>query len=162
MAAPLLLAACSSGNLTSHPGMIGRWIDSRPPAVTVVEGGPSGALLGPVTSDIPNAAVDQVVAPGLREWLTLAEKHALAVASERAAVAPTGAAVDWQARDGEGQATADGSAVAIRDVYRSLRGRICRDVRQSIRKSDEIHIDTVALCRETDPVGVGLWVASAE
>lgn len=152
----LSLAGC--GDLIPHPGLVGRMIDTRPPPGQVTEGGPSGALLGGPVPDVPDADVDKVVAAGLTQWLTAEERRSLAAASERAAVAPASAAIDWQAHDGGDAVTATGSALAVGEVYRSLRGRICRDVRQSFDKDGKTQAETVALCRD----GAALWITSAD
>lgn len=134
----------------------------RPPPVTVVEGGPSGQLIsGPFIADVPEGDVDRVVGSELHNWLTFEERQSLASASQRAAVAPTAAAIAWQSHDGGNEVTATGSAIALNDVYRSLGGAICRDVWQSVAKNGVSRSETVALCRETIASGIVLWVAAA-
>lgn len=119
-------------------------------------------LSGPYVPDVPDMAVDQVVAPGLKDWLTVEERRSLAMASQRAAIGVTGTPLPWQAQDGGGDVTATGSAVAVGDAFRSLRGKVCRDVRQSFDKGSEPHAQTVTLCRTSIETGVTLWIAAAE
>ncbi len=146
----------------NHPAPVGRLLDRPPPAVTVTAGGPSGALLaGPGLAEIPDKSVDLVVAPALKTWLTFAERKDLAVASEQAATGGTGVAVKWRSQDGAHALTADGSAVAVDDVFRSLRGHVCRDVRQNITKMGDSRFDTVTLCRTEIAAGLPLWTVEA-
>jgi len=145
-----------------HPGLIGRVLDVPPPAVPVSSGEPAGALLaGPGLSELPDASVDSVVAPGLKAWLTFAERKDLALASEEAAIGKTGRTVDWQSHDGSHALTAGGTATAVDDVYRSLRGDVCRDVRQNITKMGDSHFATVPLCRTEISAGVVVWAIGA-
>jgi len=130
--------------------------------VTVTGGEPSGPLLtGSGLAELPDASVDLVIAPHLREWLTFAERKNLAAASEEAAVSATGLPFGWQSEDGAHTLTASGSAVAVADVYRSLRGQICRDVRQNITKKGDAHFDIVTLCRTEVAAGVPAWTIEA-
>jgi hypothetical protein len=145
----------------NRPAFLGNQIDRPPPTVDVVSGGPTGVLLsGPYVPDVPDKAVDNVVAAGLKNWLTFAERQSLAMASERAAVATTGAPVAWTATDGTGTATAKGSAVAVTQPFRSLRGEICRDVRQAFDKDNLPHAQTVSLCRSEIATGERLWTVA--
>lgn len=144
------------------PGPLGKLIDRPAPQVAVTQGGPTGVLVGgPVVPDVPEAAVDRVVAEALRDWLTLAERRSLAAASETAAAAPAGAAIAWQAKDGSNARTAAGSAAPIGNVYRSKRGAICRNVSQRAEKNDALHAQTITLCREAQVEGVALWLIGA-
>lgn len=146
-----------------RPGELGRLIYPAAPAVPVVQGGPSGKLLsGPYAPDVPDGSVDRIVAPGLKQWLTFEERRSLAGAAERAAIAVTASPIDWQAKDGTDAVTASGNAVAIGAAYRSLRGEIRRDVRQSVAKNDTPHIDTVTLCRTADGPGIPIWIVAAD
>jgi hypothetical protein len=173
----LALAACSSIEATvgqplsetvdstvtalERPAPLGRAIDRSPPPVTVTQGGPSGPLLaGPGLPVLPDHAVDSVIAPDLKNWLTFEERKTLAAASETAAVGVTGVAVQWRAHDGAGAQTASGTAVAVDDVYRSLRGYVCRDIRQSFAKSGDSREETVALCRADIAAGVTIWAVN--
>jgi hypothetical protein len=147
-----------------HPGYLGRLIYSEPPPVTVIAGGASGKLLsGGGAPELPDAAVDDIVSPALKQWLTFEERRSLATASERAAIGATAEPIDWQARDGGDAVTAVGAAVAIGGAYRSERGPLCRDVRQSVLKNKAPHSEAVALCRAPDGAGIALWtVADAD
>lgn len=107
---------------------------------------------------MPDDLADAAVAPALREWLTPAERASLAAASQDAAVAITGTSVSWQGKDGRGEATARGTVMPTGDVYRSLRGPLCRDLRQSVRKGGEPHIEQVTLCRTDEGQGLYLWL----
>jgi hypothetical protein len=164
-ALPLVaLAGCTQlTDLTTmeHPGYIARAIYPAPPPVETVAGGRSGTLIGgPYALDVPDGAVDGVIGAGLKDWLTFEERRSLAAASEQAAIAVTGAPVPWQAQGGAHDGTASGSAVAIDDVYRSLRGRICRDVNQSVDKDGKSHAETVTLCRDVIASGVAVWMVA--
>ncbi len=142
-----------------QPGLLGRAIDLSPPPVTVVAGGPSGVLLsGPYVPDVPDMAVDDVIGSGLKDWLTFEERRSLAMASQRAAIGVTGTPLPWDSQDGSDSVTASGRAVAVGDAFRSLRGNICRAVRQSFDKKDVPHAQTVTLCRTPIKPGVMLWV----
>jgi len=145
----------------NRPAAAGSFIDRPPPGVEVVSDGPTDALLtGPYLATVPDRLVDGVVAPGLQEWLTFIERQSLAAASERAAVALTGAPVKWTSKDGSGAATAKGSAVAVSQVFRSLRGLICRDVRQTFDKDSVAHAQTVSLCRTEIASGERIWMVT--
>lgn len=158
--AALALVGCDT---VGRQGALGNLIDRPAPPVAVTAGGAGGALLGSaIASPVPGGAVDAVVAPDLRNWLTADERQALAGASEAAAIAATGQAVGWLSRDGSGATTAAGDATAIGNVYRSDRGRICRDVRQRFDKGESPHAATVTLCRETQSPAPVLWVIAAE
>lgn len=144
-----------------QPGLLGRIIDNPAPPVAVVAGGPSGVLLsGPYVPDVPDLAVDDVVGSGLKDWLTFEERRSLAMASQRAAIGVTGTPLPWDSQDGGDKVTASGSAVAVGDAFRSLRGPICRAVRQSFDKKGEPHAQTVTLCRVPIKSGVTLWVVA--
>jgi hypothetical protein len=145
-----------------RPAFLGNSIDRAPPTVDIVTGGPTGVLLtGPYVSDVPDKAVEGVVADGLRNWLSFPEKQSLAMASEKAAVAKTGDPVKWKSTDGAGAVTAAGSAVAVAQPFRSLRGEICRDVRQAFDKDNVPHAQTVSLCRTDIASGEKLWIVTA-
>jgi len=109
---------------------------------------------------VPDGAVDSVVGAGLRDWLTYDERRSLANASERAAVAETGASIAWQAQGGADDVTASGSAVATGDPYRSHHGHVCRDVKESADKNGKTHAQTVTLCRDVIASGVAVWVVA--
>lgn len=128
-----------------------------PPPVTVVRDGPAGELVaGAAAPLLPAAAVDDAVAGGLRSWLTVVERRSLAEASQKAAAEFTLQPVAWEAVDPSGVRTAAGTAVAVDNVYRAVRGSICRDIRQSLVKSNGTHEEQVTLCHRD--FGNGLWV----
>ena len=81
------------------------------------------------------------------------------MASERAAIGVTATPVPWHAgRRRRGHR--DGQRGRDRQPFRSLRGDICRDVRQSIDKNGEPHAQTVTLCRVAIKTGATLWVTA--
>ena len=134
-------------------------LERTPPPVTVGNGGPAGELLaGAVPSSVPDDAVDDIVAAALRPWLNPIERRQLAEASERAATAPTGTAVGWQAVDGRGAPTATGAAMPTNGVFRSIAGALCRDVRQVVEKGDKAHEQAIVLCRQYLNNDVALWL----
>jgi hypothetical protein len=170
LAAALALGGCDAMNRLAqinhldeldHPGALGRLIDQGSPPVTLAAGGPSGVLVtGPYVTDVPDLAVNRVIAAGLTDWLTFNERRNLAMASERAAAAATGASVAWESHDGTHALTVSGGAVAVGDVFRSHGGSICRDVRQSFAKGGTLHAQTVTLCRDQIATGVTLWLVA--
>jgi hypothetical protein len=164
LAQPFSVTVDSTAAALERPAPLGRAIDRLPPPVAVTQGGPSGSLLaGPGLPILPDHAVDSVIAPDLKNWLTFAERKILADASENAAVGETGIAIAWRAHDGADAPTASGTAVAVDDVYRSQTGYVCRDVRQSFAKAGDRRESTVALCRTNIAEGVTIWaVATAE
>jgi surface antigen len=107
---------------------------------------------------MPADLADAAVAPSLRAWLTPADRESLAAASQRAAVAVTGIIVPWQGVDGRGKATASGDVMPAGEVYRSLRGQLCRDLRQSVTKDGAPHPRQVTLCRTDEGNGLYLWL----
>jgi surface antigen len=122
-------------------------------------GGPSGLLLqGPAPVYVPDSLVDAVVGDALYVWLTPAERRSLAEASQDAAVAPTATAIPWHGVDGAGLPSVAGTVMPIRDAYRSARGHLCRDVRQSVDKREELQIQQLTLCREDQGAGLYVWV----
>lgn len=137
-------------------------LDRTPPPVTLVRGGPSGELLaGPVPAPVPAGSVDRVIGGALRPRLTASERWALATASQRAATARTGEMIAWRAD--EDQAPASGGVLAVADVFRSLHGALCRNVRQSLDQGDEPRQQQVTLCRENLGSDVFVWIlAQAE
>ncbi len=167
MPALLALAGCADIEATlarfdpDAPGPLGRAIDRPPPPVQVVQTGASGPLLGPAAAPVPEPAIDRIVAEPLRTWLTLEERRRLADASEHAAVVPTGTAIPWQALNGANVRTASGTAMPVGNVYRSRRGEICRDVRQTVVRTDAPPPQIVALCRDSQADTVPLWVIGA-
>lgn len=138
---------------------LGVMLDRPPPPVSVVRDGPNGELIaGAAPPLVPDAAVDQVVAEPLRPWLTALERRRLAEASQRAAAEFTLLPVAWAAVDPTGAQTAAGTATAIDNAYRAVRGQICRDLRQSLAKGVEAHQEQVTLCRRDFGNGLYVWV----
>lgn len=155
------LAGCGTMPNLNPQGPFGRILDRPPPPVVITRGGPTGVLINgpaPVVTDIAAPTVDQVVGDKLRLWLTPEERRALALASEHAVIATTDAAVAWRALDGAKATTAHGTVMPVDDVFRSLRGEICRDVRQRAEKDNEAHAETVTLCRQDVPGNGTLWL----
>ncbi|HEV2546236.1 MAG TPA: hypothetical protein VGU20_02775 [Stellaceae bacterium] len=159
------LAACSAdGSFELHraslaglpkPGLL---FDAPPPDVVVRRGGPSGELLaGPTVPALPDDAVDTSIGSGLRNWLTPVERRQLAEASQRAVLGITGTPIAWAAADPGGAQTAKGLALPVDDAQRSVRGRVCRDLWQSVDKAGETHQQQVTLCRRDYGNGLSVW-----
>jgi surface antigen len=137
------------------PGLL---FDRPPPDVVVVRGGPWGELLaGPTVPALPDDAVESSIGPGLRSWLTPIERRQLAEASQRAVLGITGTPIAWAAADPAGNETAKGMALPVDDAQRSVRGRVCRDLWQSVEKLGEGHQQQVTLCRHDYGNGVSVW-----
>jgi surface antigen len=154
----LLALAVASALAACKPGFLGEEIDRPPPLSEMRTGGPSGLLLqGPTPPYVPPAMADAVIGSELRQWLTPAERQSLAEASQGAAIAPTATEVPWRALDGAGAQSAAGTVMPVRDAYRSVHGRICRDVRQSVARGEEPKRQQVTLCREDQGSGLYVW-----
>ncbi len=139
-----------------QPGVV---LDRPPPPVRVVRDGINGELIAGVAPPlVPDAAVDQAVAEPLRPWLTAVERRRLAEASQRAAADFTLQPTAWEALDPTGAKTATGIATAVDDVYRAVRGQLCRELRQSLTKGEETHQEQVTLCRRDFGSGLYVWV----
>jgi hypothetical protein len=91
-------------------------------------------------------------------WLTPMERRLLASASQSAAVAVTGTPVSWQPLGGIDPPVAAGAAMPVSEIYRSVRGRLCRDLRQSVQKSDQPLEQQVTLCREDEGAHLFVWL----
>lgn len=126
----------------NQPGLLGTFIDRRPPAVTIRASGP---YPGPLSDTAPplltQAMAEAIVAAPLRAGLSAAALMDLARASVLAASLATGTSVAWKAAD------ANGTVTPARDVYLSRHGRACRDLRQALDKSGSPEIAAVTLCR---------------
>ena len=132
-----------------------------PPELFVASRGPSGELLaGPIAPSVPEELVDATIGDDLRLWLTPMERRLLAGVSQNAAVAVTGTPVSWQPLDGLDPPVAAGAAMPVGDAYRSVRGRICRDVRQSVERSDRPLEQQVTLCREDQGANLFVWLVA--
>jgi hypothetical protein len=71
----------------------------------------------------------------------------------RAAAAQTGTIVQWQTAD------ASGAAIPARDVYRSHRGFICRDIQQQAKTAaGPALVDLVTLCHSDLGDGRTYWL----
>ena len=148
-----------TGSLTRipKPGVL---FDKTPPAVAVVRDGPSGELLnGPAPPLLPDQMIDIAIAEPLRHWLNPLERRKLAEASQRAAAEFTLQPVAWEVLDDSGRKIAIGTAMPVDNAYRAVRGRICRDLRQSLIKREEAHQSQVTLCRQEYGNGLSAWVA---
>jgi len=132
-----------------------------PPEVFVARGGPSGELLaGPIAPSVPEELVDATIGDELRLWLTPVERRLLAGASQSAAVAATGTPISWQPLAGLDPPVAAGAAMPVGDAYRSVRGRICRDVRQSVERSERPLEQQVTLCRAHQGASLFVWLVA--
>ncbi len=156
----LSLAGCTDDHWKPaywpQPGLL---LEKPPPPVKVVRDGPAGTLIaGPAPPLLPDAVADQAVAEPLRAWLTEVERRRLAEASQLAADEFTLQPVAWQATDPTGAKTASGTAVAVDDVFRAVRGQLCRDLRQSLVKGEETHQEQVTLCRRELGSDLFVWV----
>lgn len=168
MLAALALATWTLSGCASMPEIDLSWMPSfapverrpaAPPAAVVRRDGPSGELLnGPAPPVVPNEDVDAVIGGALRASLTAVERRQLAEASQHAAAEITGTPVPWEAVDGDRKQTASGAAIPVADAYRSVRGRICRDVRQAVNKGEARHLTQVTLCREDRGSGLHVWL----
>jgi surface antigen len=134
-------------------------LQKPPPEIALKRGGPTGEVLGgPVLPALSDAAADASIGETLRPWLTPIERHELAEASQHAAISVTGSPVAWQAVDGSNSVTSSGEALAMGEPYRSVRGRICRDLSQAVTKSGELRQQQVTLCRDDPLSGATTWV----
>jgi hypothetical protein len=150
----LTLAACSPFARQDPPGILGALIDRMPPAVRVEAAGPYGDPLAEAVEPLlsPDIA-DQIVGAPLRSSLGPEARLSLAAASMRAASAMTGAMVQWQS------AGASGVVVPARDVYRSHRGDICRDLQQQAKSAKgPVMADLVTLCHADLGDGRVYWL----
>jgi hypothetical protein len=138
----LALAACSPFARQDPPGLFGALIDRLPPTVQITATGPYGnPLAEPVEPLLSSDIADQIVGKPLRPSLGPDARLSLATASMRAASATTGTTVPWQS------AGAAGAVIPTRDVYRSHRGDICRDLQQEAKGAKgPATADLVTLC----------------
>jgi hypothetical protein len=133
-------------------------LHKSPPPVVAARGGPRGEVLeGPVPPFVADETVDATIGEALRPWLTGIERRELAEASQRAAVTITGTSVAWQARDGKDAPTTAGAAMPVGEAYRSVRGRLCRELRQSVALSQGPRDEQVTLCRTDQGSGLYVW-----
>jgi len=154
LALSLALVACAPLARQDPPGLFGALIDRAPPTVQVQATGPYGdPLAEPVEPLLSPDIADQIVGAPLRSSLSPEARLSLAAASLRAASAMTGTIVQWQS------AGASGGVVPARDVYRSHRGDICRDLQQEA-KTDKgpLKADLVTLCHTDVGDGRVYWL----
>ncbi len=154
MALLLALGACAPFTRMDPPGLLGSLIDRAPPTVQVSATGPYGnSLAEPVDPLLSTDIADQIVGTPLRSSLSTEARLSLAAASMRAASAMTGTTVQWQSAD------ASGVVVPARDVYRSHRGVICRDLQQEAKTADgPMAADLVTLCHSDLGDGRVYWL----
>jgi len=139
----------------NQPGLLGAFIDRRPPAVTIRASGPYAGPLSDTAPPLLNAATaEAIVAAPLRAGLSAEAMMDLARASVLAASLATGTSVAWKARD------ANGTVTPARDVYLSRHGRTCRDLRQALDKSGKPEIAAVTLCRPHVGDDRAVWEAA--
>jgi non-ribosomal peptide synthetase component F len=118
-------------------------------------------LAGATPSSLPEDLIDEAIGDTLRLWLTPLERHLVAQASQSAAVAVTGTPVAWRPDDDAAPPAAGGMAMPVGDVYRSVHGRICRDVRQTVLRSERALEQQVTLCREDEGANLFVWLVPA-
>ena len=149
----LTLAACAPYTRPDPPGFIGALLDRAPPPVVVRTTGPyPGPIAEPVQPIMTQQIADAVVAEALLPSLGAEARLSLAEASMRAAAAPTGTTILWTTAEGSG------SVVPARDVYRSHRGEICRDLRQQVQTTQGPAIQQITLCRADRGDNRVLWL----
>jgi surface antigen len=150
----LALGACAPYTRPDPPGLLGALFDRAPPAVQVKAAGPYGNSLAEPVSPLLSADIaEQIVGAPLRSTLSPEAKLSLADASMRAAAAQTGTIVQWQSAD------TSGAAVPARDVYRSHRGFICRDIQQQAKTPEgPALVDLVTLCHSDLGDGRTYWL----
>jgi hypothetical protein len=150
----LALGACAPFARPDPPGLLGALTDRAPPTVQVKASGPYGdPLAEPVEPLLSTDIADQIVGAPLRSSLSPEARLSLAAASLRAASAMTGTTVQWQSAD------ASGTVVPARDIYRSHRGDICRDLQQQAKKAvGPVTADLVTLCHSDLGDGRVYWL----
>lgn len=159
LGAALTLSACSQMNWLNKvnrpdpPGLLGALFNRKPPAITIRASSPypdplSSPLAPLVTPDI----ADQAVAENLRLSLKPAARMSLAEASMLAAAAATGTAVSWKGGD------ASGIVTPARDVYLSVHGHVCRDLRQEVARRSGPQVAQITLCYEELGDSRAVWL----
>lgn len=149
----LSLAACAPYTRPDPPGLLGALVDRAPPPALVKSNGTyPNPLSDPVPALLTTDIADQVVADPLRASLSAAARLDLAEASMRATGAETGAMVLWQSADSRG------AVVPERDVYRSHRGDICRDLQQLAQTAGGTFASQITLCHHDLGDGRTLWL----
>jgi surface antigen len=150
----LALGACSPVARQDPPGLLGALTDRLPPTIEVEATGPYGnPLAEPVEPLLSTDIADAIVGPPLRASLSPQARLSLAAASMRAASAMTGTNVQWQSTG------ASGVVIPARDVYRSHRGDICRDLQQQAQGAKgPAMADLVTLCHTDLGDGRVYWM----
>jgi hypothetical protein len=150
----LVVSACAPFTRPDPPGPLGALFDRAPPTTQVKATGPYGdPLAEPVDPLLSMDIADQIVGTPLRSSLSPAARLNLAAASLRATSAMTGAKVQWRSAD------ASGAVVPARDVYRSHRGDICRDLQQQAKNAKgSVTADLVTLCHADLGDGRVYWL----
>ena len=150
----LTLAGCSPLGRQDPPGLLGALTDRLPPSVHVEAIGTYGnPLAEPVEPLLSADIADRIVGAPLRSSLSPEARLSLAVASMRAASVTTGTTIEWQ---GPG---ASGAVIPARDVYRSHRGDICRDLQQQAKTAKgPVTVDLVTLCHTDLGDGRVYWL----
>ena len=149
-----MLGACNPFARQDPPGLLGALTDRLPPTVQVGATGPYGnPLAEPVEPLLSADVADQIVGAPLRSSLSPAARLSLAAASLQAATTATGTIVQWQSGG------ASGAVVPARDVYRSHRGVICRDLQQEAKTGKgAAKADLVTLCHTDLGDGRVYWL----
>ncbi len=125
----------------------------------LAQGGITGELLtGGIAPLVPDGMVDSIIGDTLRPWLGLLERKDLAYASQTAAVTDRNRRIPWRTKNPAGETMAYGSVQPVSDIYRSLRGRLCRDVRQFVDRGDTSQWQQITLCREMTGANLFVWV----
>lgn len=150
----MALGACNPFARQDPPGLLGALTDRLPPTVLVQATGPYGnPLAEPVEPLLSRDIADQIVGAPLRSSLSPEARLSLAAASLRAASAMTGTTVQWQST------SASGAVLPARDVYRSHRGEICRDLQQEVKSAKgPAMADLVTLCHADLGDGRVYWL----
>jgi surface antigen len=150
----LALGACSPFARQDPPGLLGALSDRLPPTVQVEANGPYGnPLAEPVEPLLSTDIADAIVGAPLRASLSPQARLSLAAASMRAASAMTGTNVQWQSTG------ASGVVIPARDIYRSHRGEVCRDLQQEATSAKgPAMADLVTLCHSDLGDGRVYWL----
>lgn len=149
----LSLAGCAPYTRPDPPGLLGALVDRAPPPALVKSNGTyPNPLADPVPALLTTDVANQLVADALRASLSAAARLDLAEASMRATSADTGAMVLWQSADSRG------AVVPERDVYRSHRGEICRDLQQLAQTTRGTLASQITLCHHDLGDGRILWL----
>jgi hypothetical protein len=72
----------------------------------------------------------------------------------------TGTPVSWQPLASLDPPAAGGAAMPVGVAYRSVRGRVCRDIRQSVERSEQPLAQQVTLCRADQGANLFVWLVA--